>query len=84
MRQLHRPSAPSCTASLADYTRRSYTFFVIEVSFIILNVFSAVILEHFEVSMNEETSMTNTLNIKDADVEAFDEAWSLFIEQQYK
>ena len=34
--------------------------------------------------MNEETS--NTLNIKEADVEAFDEAWSLFIEQggQYK
>jgi len=83
MRQLH---PKECEFMHGEQCGSFITFvyfpsFVIIVSFIILNVFIAVILEHFEVSMNEETS--NTLNIKEADVEQFDSAWSRFIEQQY-
>jgi len=56
--------------------------FIIIVSFIILNVVIAVILEHFEIQNDQESN--NTLSVKQSDVDAFDDSWALHIEQQYK
>ena len=59
-----------------------FVSFIVIVAFIILNVFIAVILEHFEASMNEETN--NKLSIKEKDVLSFDESWGRFIDKPYK
>jgi len=55
--------------------------FIVIVSFIILNVVVAVILEHFEIQTDQETN--DSLCIRQSDVDSFDDSWSAHIEQQY-